>query len=216
MMTDHDAPLSDEQIADVRRVRRFRTADVVADGVPTPVKLIIDGRDGSLVFPADHAMLEADELVMWLPAERFDAVQVLADRSEVEDPYDEAKDRYLAYHGEHRGRHGPPRWARCAAETIRVGSRVWSNDEAPLINRLRADEPRLCKLLNADRDRLGGLCEDMVDVRPPSPLAVGVDEDGIDVRGSIGIIRLEFPRRARDGVDAGAMLRGLLKPGLAS
>ncbi|MAY74534.1 MAG: hypothetical protein CMJ31_07495 [Phycisphaerae bacterium] len=211
-MTNHQAPLSDEQITDVRKLRRYRTADVVADGTPTPVKLIIDGRDGSFVFPTDRSAFEASELVLWLPAERFDAIQMLVQTEEIEDPYDEAKDRYLAYHGEHE----TARWARCVAETIRFGARVWSSDEAPLHNQIRGVEPRLCKLLNADRDRLAQLCDDMVNVRPPSPLAVGVDEDGLDVRASIGIIRLELPRRARDESDAEAMIRGLLQPGLAS
>lgn len=183
---------------------------MLAGGVPWPLKFIIDGRDGTLVMPADRTFFEADELVLWVPEERFESLQLLVAPAPQGDDLDEARDRYLAYHGEARSAH----WARCTVESARQVGEVWSGDSVARPNLIRAAEPRLCRTLNADRARLAELVETMCGVRPAEPLAVGVDEDGIDVRAALGIIRVELPRRARDEGDADAMIRGLLEPGL--
>lgn len=203
-------PLNPEPSLAVRRIRRSRTAVALADGAPFPVRFIIDGRDGALVFPAPHAIRDAHEVVLWTPEERFDADQIAVERREITGVFDEAKDRHLAYHGSPQH----PIWLACAVSSARVDGHVFDADDLALANAIRGVEPRLCKALNADRARLAGLCHDMLRVRPEAPLAVGVDEDGIDVRAAFGILRLELPRRAADAGDAEAMIRGLLSPAL--
>ena len=196
-------------------LRRYRTGTLLADGTPWPLKFIIDGRDGSLLMPADRSFFDSDELVLWVPAERFESLQLLLAAHPDEQEFDESRDRFLAYHGEHDPRDsGMPQWARCVIDSGRAGGEVWSGDAIARPNAIRDREPKLCKALNADRDRLKQLCADMLHVRPEQALAVGVDEDGIDIRVSLGIVRLELPRRARDADDAEAMIRGLLQPGL--
>ncbi|MEM7621604.1 MAG: hypothetical protein AAF235_00185 [Planctomycetota bacterium] len=193
-----------------RQLRAHRTGTLLCDGTPWPRKFIIDGRDGTFVMPADRAFFEAEETVLWLPAERFDAIQALSSVHEIEDPYDEAKDRYLAYHG----KADAARWARLAIESARIGGDVLDGDELRITNALRDAEPKLCKLFNTEPVALADLCNAMLGARPLDPLAVGVDEDGVDVRAGVGIMRLDFPRRARDADDALSMSRGLLSPPL--
>jgi len=200
----------DDPHDELRRLRRHRTGDLLADGTPTPVRFIIDGRSGAFVLPAERSFFEADETVLWIPRERYESFQVLVRLEPLEHEFDEAKDRYLAYHGKHEAY----RWARASIESARREGVVSDADELMRVNLLHAEETRLCKLLNADKDRLARLCEDMVKTRPRDPVAVGVDEDGIDVRASVGVMRLEMPRRARNADDAEAMIRGLLEPGL--
>ena len=77
-------------------------------------------------------------------------------------------------------------------------------------NVARPVESRLCKLLNENEDRLRTLTARMAGVMPETALAVGVDEDGIDVRVSLGVVRVEFPRRAASPEETEGTVRGLL------
>lgn len=190
----------------LRRFRRFRSGTLVHDETPTPCKYIIDGRDGSLVMPVAPQVLDADEFVLWLPDERFGAMQALLVVGEAEDEFDEARDRYLAYHGRAKS----PRWIRCTVESAKEGAAAYDGDDLTVPNAARAVEPRLCKLLNQDEQKLRSVTEKLCGVHPETALAVGVDEDGIDVRVSLGVVRLEFPRRAKDADETEATVRGLL------
>jgi hypothetical protein len=161
-------------------------------------------------MPVHPDLLTAEDLILWVPAERFESVQTHLDPRPLTAEYDEAKDRHQAYHG-----HAElPRWLSCGVLSARREHTVWTEDEIDLANPLHADEPRLCRFLNADKDSLRTMCESMVGVAPSDPVAVGVDVDGIDVRTSIGLLRIELPRRATGADDAEAMIRGLLSPAL--
>ncbi len=192
--------------AGLRRLRRFRTGTLVFDGVPLNRKFIIDGRDGAIVLPAPVDAVEAQELVLWLPEERFGAMQALLVGAEDDREFDEARDRYLAYHG----RADQGRWLRCTIESLRDGEDIYDGEELTQPNAARAVEPRLCKRLNADEPRLRTLTARLAGVQPETALAVGVDEDGIDVRVSLGVVRLEFPRSAKDADETEATVNGLL------
>jgi len=206
-MAEHRAWHDDPDAADGRRlIRRFRVGTLVSDGVPLPCRFIIDGRDGRLVMPVPPQTLDADEHVLWLPEEQFNAAQALLDAEELEDEFDEARDRYLAYHG----RADRPRWLRARVESVRDGSRVFDGEAIVAPNAARSVEPALCRALNEDRDRLRRLTGRLVGVEPETALAVGVDEDGFDVRAALGVVRVEFPRPARDAEETEATVRGLL------
>ncbi|MEM7755105.1 MAG: hypothetical protein AAF297_05660 [Planctomycetota bacterium] len=190
----------------LRRFRRFRSGTLVHDGVPTPCKYIIDGRDGRVVLPVSVVVADAAEHVLWLPDERFGAMQALLLAEPLDDELDEARDRYLAYHG----RAEEVRWIRCVVDSAREGGEVFDGDDLTRPNAARPVEPKLCKLLNSDRDKLRTITSKLAGVLPETALAVGVDEDGIDVRVTLGVVRVEFPRRARDADEAEATVRGLL------
>jgi hypothetical protein len=190
----------------LRKLRRFRAGTLVYDGVPLARKFVIDGRNGRVVLPAPTDAIEAEELILWLPEERFGAMQALLYGEELEAEFDEARDRFLAYHG----RADQARWLTCAIESVRDGAEIYDGEALTAANAARPVESRLCKLLNADEDRLRTLTARMAGVMPETALAVGVDEDGIDVRVSLGVVRVEFPRRAATPEETEGTVRGLL------
>jgi len=190
----------------LRRLRRFRSGTLVHDEIPTPCKFVIDGRDGRVVMPVSVVAADAEEHVLWLPEERFGAMQALLVVDPLEAEFDEARDRYLAYHGTAE----EPRWIRCEIESVREGSSVYDGSDLTCPNLGHSVEPKLCKLLNSDREKLKAVTSKLAGVVPETALAVGVDEDGIDVRVSLGVVRVEFPRRARDPEEISATVRGLL------
>lgn len=171
------------------------------------MKFVIDGRDGRLVMPVAREHLEADELVLWVPAERFESLQLLLEASPHEDDLDEARDRYLAYHGYA----DLPLWMTCSIQSGRCGDEVYDGGDLQRINPIRDVEFRLCRQLNADKPRLAALCALMAKVEPESPTAVGVDDTGFDVRASLGVFRVEFPSPASDDAEAERIVSALLE-----
>ena len=58
-------------------IRSERHATLSCDGVPFTVTTVIDNESGSFVFPIESAALHGEEIVLWLPEERNDAMQIL-------------------------------------------------------------------------------------------------------------------------------------------
>lgn len=100
------------------------------------------------------------------------------------------RERWLAYH-----RDLPtPGVARFEVESIKAEGEVLDRSEFTLSNPLRSIESALCRLANSDPRRLACLCESITRVSPTSPVAVGVDAWGLDVRARVGVMRVEFDR----------------------
>ncbi|RMH30235.1 MAG: hypothetical protein D6692_02415 [Planctomycetota bacterium] len=190
-----------------RAIRRHARGVARADDTPYDCRFIYDGQVGEIVLAIDRAALDADELVLFLPDDTFDAEATLLihPRACNEDHW---TDRHLAYHPDFR----PPVWARAAidAAKLRDGTVVPSEGLA-LTNPLLSTEPALCKLLNADRSRLRALVKLMTGVETEHPTAVGVDRFGIDVRARFGLVRLELPAPCEDPDEARRVIDTLIK-----
>jgi hypothetical protein len=183
---------------------------LLADGLASRVKFVCDSASGRIVFPAPPSTLEASEVVLFVPEEDppdEDELQLLIAPTELDPGHDEPCDRWRAYHGEPH----LARWAACDIESARFAGEVI--DETPLArpNPLAAVEPRLCKRLNTDRQRLAELCRTNNGCAPSDPLAVGVDPCGIDVRARFGIMRVPFRTEAWTPDAAAAMIESLLQ-----
>lgn len=188
--------------------RAHRQGTLIADDVPSHTRFILDGATGRLVFPAPGAALAAESLVLFIPEETPDGsgeLQVMLSASEL-DPSAEACDRWRAYHGEPR----LSRWAACAIEGAKFNGSVVDHEALNAPNPLRAEEPALCKALNADHAALTLACQRQAGVEIADPVAVGIDPWGIDVRARFGIVRCTFDAPAPNAAAANSAIKQFL------
>ncbi len=181
-----------------------------ADGAFRPVRFIIDGVTGDLVFPAALSVTESEELVLHIPREQPDGdreLQLLLSARAIE--ASGVCDRWAGYHG-------PPdraSFVSCRIESAKFDAQVVDAAELALVNTIRADESRLRKRANSDKARLRSACVRRAGVPIPEPVVVGVDQFGVDVRATLGIVRIPFAWMAADGGDADRCLEDLLGGG---
>lgn len=209
---------ADPSILDaLRRLRTFHSALLLVEEVYVPRHYALCNATGRPVMPMPGAWEAArksgrmeltDPLPMFVPEDTQDCLQLLVIPEPMDARTDPAADRYMAYHGK-------PAEAVLAALTIdsaKWPGEVCAGDQLMVKNTLAADEPRLCKQLNADPARLALLCERALGTRPEAPVAVGIDPGGLDVRARFGIIRVEFPTPAPDAAGALQRIESLAAP----
>jgi hypothetical protein len=186
-------------------LRRNREGVLLADSLAHPVRFVIDGGSGRLVFPADGTILSAEELVLFVPRESPQDDHELQLLLSTGPATDAAADRWRAYHGQ-------PEFNALASFGIEDakfdGQVVEEAITAP--NPLLPAEGKLCKALNAHRARLAAACLRRTGVDLKDPLAVGVDPFGIDIRARFGIVRIDFDEPVGDPPGALAAIEGLL------
>lgn len=151
-----------------------------------PLKYIADPATGRLIASVPVAVFFSTQHVLSIPEESDDALQLLLSPDETSESA--ATDRWQAYHG------SPDhvRWASFWIDGARHGPWVFDGDAFSMSNPLAADEPALCKLLNADKARLAALCQRFAGMVVPSPVCVGVDPRGLHVRARFGVVRVRF------------------------
>ena len=196
-MDDHDRQAAHEHA--LRLLRSHYQGDLLVDGVPHAIKLMLDPRTGSFVMSVELEMLEAEDVVLVLPEDRFDA-PIHAGIELGQEIEEEACDRFLAYH-----LHQPsPIWASGRINFVKIRDgigkgMVFDQAEIEVPNALINELPGLCKKLNSDPKALGLICKLLAKVEIIEPMAVGVDPMGFDVRGKFGVVRVEFPSKVADG-----------------
>lgn len=190
-----------------RKFRSFTKGVIECDGVPSPVAFVHDPAGGAVVFAGPREFLECEQLVLFLPDDRFESMQALLSPAALDEGRDGALiDRHGGYHpGRAEGG-----WVRARVVTVRDGGAVWEGERVSRPNALAACEGELRRALNADKARLAAMVERRSGVRPVSPVAVGVDEDGCDVRAGVGVVRVAWPARTEDAAAARAMVASLL------
>lgn len=178
-----------------------RIGTLLADALATPIRFIIDGKTGDLAFPADRNTFETDNLVLFIPEEDpddGDALQLLLTAREIDGDATGLRDRWTAYHGPP----DPPLFASCCVEGGKFNGEVIEGPDLAAVNTVRAVEGRLLKKANADKSLLRSTCSRRASVKIPEPVAVGIDQFGIEVRATFGIVRIYFAEPASDATDA--------------
>ena len=182
-------------------LRRFSQGLLLLDGAYHARRFVLDGADGRPVLPMPKgwdprrtASFENSGEVFYLPDDSDPELQLIVHPEAVDPRTHEGVDRWTAWHGAADER----RWAALRIESARWSGGVCDGDEIQTPNPLRPVETRLLKDLNTDRARLATICERGAGVRPESPLAVGIDPDGLNVRASLGVVRIEFPSECPD------------------
>jgi len=193
-MTPEHQSHSDPAARAIGLLRSSTTGTLICDSLPTPVEYLLDPAGRGLILCAQHAMLDAEDCVLAVPEDRFDCpMRVSLNLSE--EPEGIITDRYFAYHlSQNR-----PLWARGSIGFAKLDSgEVVDGSLLMEPNPLSANIPRLCRLLNSDPHALGEVCLLLTHARISSPVAVGVDDLGCDVRGEFGVLRVPWPSPVHD------------------
>lgn len=172
-----------------------------------PMKYVIDPVDGRLVAPAMVAMLTAAETIFFVPEEDEKSLQMLVSLEELDGQSHPCTDRWRMYHGEPED----VRWTAMWIDMAKLTGAVIDGDALMGADALIAEEPSLCSLVNADREALIALCASRADLNIESPLCVGVNETGLDIRARFDIVRVLFDEPIRNGAAAADMIEHMLE-----
>lgn len=194
-------------------VRSFTRGTLRADGRPREVRFVVRRATGGPVLPLDREQLDADDLILFLPDDRFGSLETLVDVAPIDGLDAEIeRDRYLAYHR----RVDVGRFTELAVVSGRADDAVFDGDELARPSPIAAAEPVLCKRLNADPAGLRALTHHLAGGRglaeaPSEALCVGVDDAGADVRIAFEVVRIEWPKPVTSKDEAEAMIDALLR-----
>ena len=200
-----------EIILGARAFLRANLAGAIGfDGEVRPIKLVV-APDGALVAPVMVAMLRAFDVVVFLPEEGDEAMQLQVTLEEIQDKGEHAAlcDRWRIYHGEPED----VRWARISIDAAKFDGRMFDGLALMQPNALAEAEPRICRKVNAEmRELLRKACLAVAEVEIEDPRLVGVDPLGFDVRGRFEVVRLDAIPEIADESDAYAALEDLANP----
>jgi len=188
-------------------IRAHHEATLLYDQTPLETRFIVDPRTGDLLVAIEEEALSADDVVLACPRDAFDTpIRISVALSDTVS--EEQRDRYTAYML-------PTSPAPLAAASIAFAKldsgEVFEPGELALVNPLVDGMGPLCKRLNEDRAALAGLCRTLSGVDFEDPIAVGVDELGIDVRARHGVARLDLPSPVKDADEARRVLETMLE-----
>ena len=154
------------------------------------------------------AMLRAFDVVIFLPAESDEAMQLQVTLEEIHDKGEHAAlcDRWRIYHGEPED----VRWARISIDAAKFDGRLFDGLGLMQPNALAEDEARICRRVNSEmREALKKACLRVAEIEVEDPRLVGVDPLGFDVRGRFDVIRLDADPAIADEEDAIGALEDL-------
>lgn len=159
------------------------------DGDAIAIRIVI-APDGRLVAPVMVAMLTALETVLEIPDDAEENLHLMVSLEAFEEngPEGSRADRWRIYHGD------PPdvRWAVMRIDAARFEGHFIDGEALERPNALASIESLLLRQLNhGDRAFLRRAC-DAANFGSEAPVAVGIDERGIDVRRAFDIVRLRF------------------------
>jgi hypothetical protein len=145
--------------------------------------------DSTMVISAMVAMLQPQDMVMYIPDYAEDCMEMHVTLEQfVEEGEDgQYADRWQVYHGE------PPdvQWAKVSIDAVRFHEMFVEGESLMHENVLANHESSLCKQVNENTQSLIDACKRHAHVEVESPMMVGVDPLGIDVRARFGIVRVE-------------------------
>ncbi|MDA1008641.1 MAG: hypothetical protein O2800_06520 [Planctomycetota bacterium] len=144
--------------------------------------------DGRLVAPVMVAMLVAGEVVLELPDDGEDHLQLSVTLTKFlpEGPDGGASDRWQIYHGV------PPdvNWAAITIDAGRYSGWFLDGSVLSRANPIAACESAICRTANLEREMLKRVIQKRIGSHPPEALLVGVDPWGFDIRRHCDVVRV--------------------------
>ena len=182
----------------------YREGTLQFDGNLVPVKFVDDPSTGRLVISVPVAALLASDLLLFIPEEDDETMQLLVTAEEIKDCA--ATDRWMIYHGEPEH----VRWAALWIDSAKLIPWVFDGDALTVPNPLEHAQGHLCRTANEQPDALRELCKRTNDMDVDDPRCVGVDPRGMHIRARFGIIRVPFDQVVEHDGDAAAMIESML------
>jgi len=148
--------------------------------------------DGRLVAPVMVAALHTSDTVLMIPDEHAPVLELLLSLAPFQEDGPDGRwaDRWRIYHGEEEDIN----WAFLDIDMGRMSSIVIDGDALIRANPLAEEEPALCRAINELGPAvLQRMCRSRIDLEVESPLVVGVDPTGLDVRARFDVLRIPFP-----------------------
>lgn len=176
------------------RLHEHRVGALLADDSPRTVRFVLDLQTAAPVLPVSRPELHAQSLVLMIPDEGHDALQILVSPEQLTGDGGESVDRWHAYHG--RPDHAA--WVRLRIQAARLGAIVVDGSDLMRPNPFAQSQTALCRVWNAAPNTTG-------------MTAVGVDEYGIDLRTVRGLMRRSFAEPANDEACAKAQIERLVR-----
>jgi len=169
-------------------LRAHRAGELAFGEHVRPLRFVQMPDDGRIVFPAMQAMLDAPELVLFIPEESDEALQLLLTAEPVEAHAHAGPDRWRIHHGEPQDIH----WVAAWVDAARRGPFVFDGDAMMQSNPLAGEEAALCKRANADERALLDAADRATGRKNQEPRCVGADPWGLHVRTYFDVVRLPF------------------------
>jgi hypothetical protein len=169
-------------------LRGHTTADMRFDEHLRPVRYVT-APDGRLVLPAMVAMLQTGDTVLFIPDYCDDCLQVQVTLSPLDEHGDDGglTDRWRIYHGDPED----VRWAMANVDAARRDDLVIDGDALMRPNPLADVESGICRRVNGgDRNDLRMLCRHWASIDVETPVLVGLDPLGLDIRGAFQVVRV--------------------------
>jgi hypothetical protein len=192
----------------VKSLRSNLRGELRFDEHVRPIRIVI-APDGRLIAPVMVAALRSLDTVLHLPAYQEGAIEVQVTLHPLKDQGEGGAltDRWRIYHGEPED----TSWAAMTIDAGRFGEHVIDGEALMQRNLLEADEARLCRMMNqAGTEALQRLALARGHVEVESPVVVGVDQYGVDVRRQFDIARVPSPQTMHDAAEAEHVLGAML------
>ncbi len=188
----------------------YREGDLSIDDQHTRIRYITEPSTGRLIASAPAATFFGSQLILHVPDETDDALDLMLSAEEIEESH--ATDRWLAFHlsptgssassdagSTEPGREHPEhtKWAAFWIDAAKHGPWVFDGDAFMAPNPAASQEPAVCKRINQRPDDLRRLCLQHTGAdNADNPVCVGVDPKGIYARLAHGVVRIPFPEPA--------------------
>ncbi len=188
-----EGPAEEQALAHARRVfEAYREGILHLDDQQTDVRFVTDHDTGRIVASVPAATFFAGQHVLFVPEETDDALQLLCSAEEV--PESAMTDRWIAFHVADEDHPEHTRWAAFWIDAAKHGPWVFDGEALMVPNPVAAQEPSICKRVNASPAELERVCAERTGAEETSgALCVGVDPGGLYVRLRHGVVRVPFP-----------------------
>lgn len=194
-------------------LRDHLEGSILFEGEVRPIRLVV-APDGRLVASVMVAMLRCLDVVLALPDEDEDSMQLMVTLEPLDEdgPEGGLADRWRIHHGD------PPdvRWATMTIDAAKFRGHFLDGEAFDLRNPLAEEEASICAAANrelAGELRAMAIAEAQRRDRPPSdwgldaPRLVGVDSTGFDLRGAYGNLRVPADPPLADAASALSRIR---------
>ena len=187
-------------------IRSHSKGELNFDDNIQPLDYIISP-DGRLIAPVMVAVLHSIQTVLSIPDEGDPDLAMLLSLEEL--PAAEQRgslpDRWRIYHGD------PPdvNWAYLNIEMARLSEFVLDGEALDLSNPLSDQEASTVKAINQTPAMIQRICLSILKVDIDSPVMVGLDPSGFDIRGTFSVFRIPADHLMESAEEAVKTFHGL-------